>query len=80
MTKVPVERVGGVQDAGPWPSDVTEIAEGKAYNRPVQLSDGTVQTLNVTVTAVNPILRADGTETDGYTVAYQYDDPTVEVI
>lgn len=75
--KAPVEKVGGQQDQGPWPSDVTEIAEGKAYNRPVELSDGTTQSLTVTVTNIQEIVRADGTPTDGYAVAYQYDDPTL---
>lgn len=73
----PVEHVGGVQDDGPWPEGVTEIAEGKAYNRPVVLADGTTTELTVTVTDVIQILREDGTETDGYVVSYQFDDPTL---
>lgn len=75
--KAPVEAVGGPKDRGPWPADVTEIAENKAYNRPVRLSDGTTQDLQVTVANIHQILREDGTETDGYAIAYQFDDPTL---
>lgn len=73
----PVEHIGGTQtNNGPWPADVTEIAEGKAYNRPVTLSDGSTQNVSVTITSIEQILRDDGTPTDGYSVAFQYDDPT----
>lgn len=74
--KAPVDDVGGRQDSGPWPSDVQEIAEGKVYNRPVQVGEGQLVDLDVTVKSVDPIIRDDGTETDGYVVSYEYDDPT----
>lgn len=76
-TKAPVDAVGGTQSEGVWPEAVSEIAEGEAYNRPVTLEDGSTQELTVTVTNIQTIVRADGTETDGYAVSYQYDDPTI---
>lgn len=76
VQRVPVSAVGGTQDNGPWPSDVEEIAAGEAYNRPVRLSDGSVQELTVTVTEINEILDEAGDPTGGYVVAFQYDDPT----
>lgn len=75
--KAPVDAVGGTQDRGPWPDGVEEIVEGEQYDRPVELSDGSTQTVTVTVTRVDQIVREDGTETDGYAVAYQFDDPTL---
>lgn len=76
--KAPVDAVGGTQSKGPWPEDVEEIVEGDTHERPVELSDGTVQTLPVTVKRVEQVVRADGTETDGYVVAIEFDDPTVD--
>lgn len=74
--KAPVDAVGGTQEKGPWPADVEEIVEGNTYRRPVQLADGSVQELDVTVTGiVRHGLRADPDE-DGYSVAIAYDDPT----
>ncbi len=75
--KAPVEHVGGTQSNGPWPDGVEEIVEGGSYQRPVELADGSTQTVTVTVTRVEQIVRDDGTPTDGYVVAYQFDDPTV---
>lgn len=77
VDKAPVDAVGGPQNDGPWPSEVEEIAKGKAYNRPVELSDGSVQEVEVTVTNLRQLVRADGTTTDGYAVTYQFDDPTL---
>lgn len=75
--KAPVDAVGGPQEQGPWPADVDEIVEGNSYRRPVQLADGSVQELEVTVTRVERFgLREDAKE-DGYSVAYTYDDPTL---
>lgn len=77
VNKAPVEDVGGTQVEGPWPEGVEEIVEGNQYDRRVELSDGSVQTVNVTVTRVEQIVRSDGTETDGYIVRAEYDDPTL---
>lgn len=74
--KAPVERVGGTQESGPWPEAVEEIVAGKAYRRPVTLSDGTTQEVQVDVTGVGDILADDGTPTGGATVTYQFEDPT----
>lgn len=74
--QAPVEHVGGTQSDGPWPDGVEEIVEGNSYDRNVMLEDGTKQTVTVTVTRVEQIVRADGTETDGYVVSFSYDDPT----
>lgn len=76
--KAPVEAVGGVQDEGPWPVDVDEIQSGQAYNRLVELSDGTVQEVQAAVTEIKQIVRQDGTPTDGYVVMFTYDDPTLD--
>lgn len=74
--KAPVDAVGGTQADGPWPKDVEEIVEGNSYRRPVELADGTIQEVQVTVTqVVRHGLRADPDE-DGYSVSYTYDDPT----
>lgn len=67
-----VEDVGGPQDAGPWPSDVSEIAKDDRLTRPVKMGDGTVQETEVLITGVSQIIRPDGTETDGYTVSFQH--------
>lgn len=75
--KAPVDAVGRTQKEGPWPDDVTEIVEGKAYKRPVTLSDGSTQELTVDVTGVNDILADDGTPTGSYAVTYQFDNPTI---
>jgi hypothetical protein len=76
--QAPVEDVGGPQSEGPWPSDVEAVAEGDQPKRPVRLNDDSTQEVTVTVTAVNQLTRDDGEETDGYAVAYQYDDPTLD--
>lgn len=73
----PVDHVGGNQERGPWPADVEEIVESKAYRRPVRLSDGSTQEREVTVTGVNDILDEDGNPTTGYVLTFQYDDPTL---
>lgn len=78
LGKAPVERVGGTQEEGPWPSEVEEIAEGKAYNRPVRLADESVQEVEVTVTSVVQMQDQFGNGTDGYAVAFQFDDPTLD--
>lgn len=70
--KAPVDAVGGTRDHGPWPEGVEEIVEGEQYDRPVQLDDGTVEVRTVTVTKVEQIVRADGSETDGYVVSMQH--------
>jgi len=75
--KAPVDHVGGPQTDGPWPSEVEEIARGEAYNRPVELADGSTQEATVTVSEIQQLIRDDGTETDGYVVVQQYDDPTI---
>lgn len=75
--KAPVDDVGGNRNEGPWPEEVEEIAEGKAYNRPVELADGSTQEVNATVVNVHEFVRPDGTPTDGYAVTYQYDDQTL---
>lgn len=75
--RAPVSDVGGTQEDGPWPADVAEIVEGKAYRRPVTFADGTTGEVDVDVTGVNDILADDGTPTDGYAVTYQFDDPTL---
>lgn len=74
--KAPVDSVGGPQDEGPWPADIEEIAQDDRLKRPVELSDGSTQEVEVVVTNVQQIVRGDGTPTDGYAVAYQYSDPT----
>lgn len=71
--KAPVEKVGGTQADGPWPEGVSEVVEGEQYDRPVELADGSVQTLTVTVTEVRQI-----GDTDGYVVTYEHDDPTAD--
>lgn len=64
--KVPVEKVGGTQDTGPWPSHVDEIVEGEQYDRPVHF-DGEDRTVTVTVTE-------DRETSDGARiVSYQFD-------
>lgn len=75
VNSAPVEEVGGVKDDGPWPSEVEELAVDDRLQRPVQLGDGTVTELEVTVTDIQQFVRDDGTATDGYAVSYQYDDP-----
>lgn len=70
--KAPVDAVGGNRERGPWPKDVDEIVEGKQYDRPVQLDDGTVEVRTVTVKKVEQIVRPDGTETDGYIVSFTH--------
>jgi hypothetical protein len=75
---VPVEEVGGTQDRGPWPAEMEKIVEGKAYRRPVQLADGSVQEAKVTITGIDDILADDGTPTGGKTVSFQFDDPTLD--
>lgn len=75
--KAPVNAVGGTQSDGPWPSEVDEIVEGNSYTRSVRLSDGSVQDIQVTVTRiVRHGIREDSDE-DGYSVAYQFTDPTL---
>jgi hypothetical protein len=76
--KALVERVGGTQENGPWPEEIEEIVEGKAYRRPVTATDGSEQELKVNVTGVNDILDSDGQPTGGQVVAYQFDDPTLD--
>lgn len=75
--KAPVEAVGGTVDTGPWPSEVDEIVEGNTYDRVIRLGDGSVTTAPVTVTRVENIVRKDGTATDGYVVAFSFDDPSL---
>ena len=77
VDNAPVEQIGGPQSQGPWPDDLQEIATGEAYQRPVELSDGTLQQIPVTVTSIEQIIRRDGTETDGYIVTQHYDDPSI---
>lgn len=74
--KAPVDAVGGTQEGGPWPDGVDEIVEGNSYRRPVQLADGTTQELQVTVTKVIRHGFREDSEADGYSVSYQFDDPT----
>lgn len=81
--RAPVEDVGGTQKTGPWPSDVEEIAVDDRLKRPVGLTDpdtgeAFTQELEVVITDVQQIVRDDGTETDGYVVSYQFDDPTLD--
>lgn len=76
--KAPVNDVGGRQDSGPWPSDVEEIVEGKAYRRPVRLADGTTQEVQATVTSIQQVTDSAGDPTTGYAVSYVYDDPTTD--
>lgn len=68
----PVDAVGGAQTEGPWPEGVEEIVEGEAYRREVVNENGDVVEREVTVTKVEQIVRPDGTETDGYIVAFQH--------
>lgn len=76
VDNAPVEKVGGPQDKGPWPSEVEEIATGKAYNRPVTMADGSVQSVQVTVKQIEQIVR-EGEPTDGYIVRSVFEDPTL---
>lgn len=76
VDKAPVKQVGGPQNKGPWPAEVEEIARGAAYNRPVELSDGSVQDVEVTITDLQQILDQQGNPTTGYSVSYQFNDPT----
>lgn len=71
-TQVPVEKVGGTQEEGPWPTTVDEIDAGEVHSRPVTLADESVGTVEVTVT--DTIERGDGTAA----VAFTYDDPTLD--
>jgi len=73
----PVTAVGGTQDDGPWPSEIEQIAEDDRLHRPVTFQDGSRDTVQVDVTDVQQIRRVNGTETDGYVVGYQYEDPTL---
>lgn len=68
--KAPVDKVGGSQENGPWPAEVEEIIEDKAYRRPVTVSDGSIREVEVLVTNIREV--PDG----GRAVAYQFDDPT----
>lgn len=74
--KAPVEAVGGSRDNGPWPKDVDEIVQGETYKRRVELDDGSVQEVQVTVTEVVEIPGEAGGA--GYAVTFQYDDPTTD--
>lgn len=77
VDKSPVDHVGGTQAEGPWPEQIEEIAVDDRIKRPVVLDDGTKETVEVTVTKIQQILQEDLTETDGYAVTYQFDDPTI---
>lgn len=77
VNAAPVDDVGGTQDVGPWPDSIEEIAVDDRLQRPVTLEDGTVEEREVVVTDLQQMIRDDGTETDGYTVAYQVSDPTI---
>lgn len=77
VDSAPVEAVGESKERGVWPSEVSEIARDERLTRPVELSDGTVSDQDVVVTDIQQILRDDGTETDGYAVSYQFEDPTL---
>lgn len=76
VDRAPVDHVGGPRDNGPWPSDLEEIAVDERLKRPVDLADGSRQSLEVAVTEIQQITR-DGEETDGYSVTYRFDDPTL---
>lgn len=76
VNSAPVDQVGGTQNRGPWSKDLEDIAVDDRLTRPVGLDDGSVQDVEVTITDIQQILRDDGTETDGYAVSYQFDDPT----
>jgi hypothetical protein len=75
VNNVPVEHVGGPQTQGPWPNEVSEIATGEAYQRPVTIEDGMVDDVQVTVDEIRQVTRPDGTETDGYVVVQQFTPP-----
>lgn len=70
--KAPVEHVGGTRNEGPWPEAVEEIAAGEQYEREVPVEGGGTERRTVTVKDVVPIVRADGTETDGYVVRMEH--------
>lgn len=72
----PTEQAGGTKSRGVWPEGVEELRTGDTHTRPVELSDGTVQELEVTVTQILEMLDEDGNPNGGYAVSYQYDDPT----
>lgn len=76
VNSAPVEHVGGTQERGPWSKDIEEIAVDDRLTRPVTLEDGSTQDVEVHITDIQQILRDNGDETDGYTVSFQYDDPT----
>lgn len=75
---VPVDRVGGAQDAGPWDPAVDEIAAGNTYQRQVVAADGTPATVAVTVTTVQELLDAAGEPTGAYVHAFTFDDPALD--
>jgi hypothetical protein len=72
VDNVPVEDVGGTQSGGRWPVDKDEISVGDTVTRPVRLDDGTEEDLEVTITGITQIVRDDGTETDGYSIAFTH--------
>lgn len=70
--KAPVEKVGGTQTNGPWPDEVDEIIEGKAYRRPVQVDNQVVER-EVTVTTIRDVMDDSGNPSGGKIVAFQFD-------
>jgi len=82
LESIPVEKVGGPRDRGPWPTDVEEIARGNTYDREVPVKKltehGDLEVVGremrpVTVTQIQQLTRPDGTDTGGRVVAFQYD-------
>lgn len=76
VNPVPVEHVGGGGN-GTWPSGIEELAVDDRLTVPRELADGSEQEVEVTITSLEQIIRPDGTETDGYVVAEQFNDPTL---
>ncbi|SEF56278.1 hypothetical protein [Halobellus limi] len=45
--KAPVDKVGGPQEQGPWPSAIDEIVAGKRYRRQVDGSEVEIDVLDI---------------------------------
>lgn len=73
---VPIEKVGGPKDAGPWESSADELAVGNSYTKAQVFEDGQTRDVTVTVTDLAAVKPDTPGESEGQVVVYQYNDPT----
>jgi len=68
---VPVHKVGGQKDRGPWPRKVDEIERGRQYARKVSTPKGPVEA-TVQVEEIREFVDQQGNPTGGYAVTFTH--------